>query len=170
MKMRETERECERLEWSICNVIIEELPWRRFSCFTRQECHVLDRTVSMVTFFSLRAERNIMFWKTLRRFWECGQQDEAIHVKRTKQDFFKGGGEDWMSEHLRKIRKRERKKKKEITKEWTNERKNKSNGVRTTDAFSLVLVQLYHTFTCSFVLLICKSSSDCPTFLFQALI
>ena len=47
---------------------------------------------------------------------------------------------------------------------------NKSNGVRTIDAFSLVLVRLYHTFTYSFVLLLLKSSSNCPTFLFQTLI
>ena len=47
---------------------------------------------------------------------------------------------------------------------------NKSNGVRTIDAFSLVLVPLYHTFTCSFVLLPLKSSSDYPTFLFNTLI
>ena len=37
---------------------------------------------------------------------------------------------------------------------------NKSNGVRTTDAFSLVLIPLYHTFTCIFVLLILTSSSN----------
>ena len=48
--------------------------------------------------------------------------------------------------------------------------KNKSNGVRTIDAFSRVLVLLYRTFICSFVLLLLKSSSDSHTFLFQTLI
>ena len=47
---------------------------------------------------------------------------------------------------------------------------NKSNGVRTTDAFSLVLVPLHHTFTCHFVLLLLTSNSDSHTFLFQTLI
>ena len=47
---------------------------------------------------------------------------------------------------------------------------NKSNRVQTTDAFSLVLVPLYHTFTCSFVLLLLTSNSDSHTFLFQTLI
>ena len=47
---------------------------------------------------------------------------------------------------------------------------NKSNGVRTIDAFSRVLVVLYRTFICSFVLLLLKSSSDSHTFLFQTLI
>ena len=48
--------------------------------------------------------------------------------------------------------------------------RNKSNGVRTIDAFSRVLVLLYRTFICSFVLLLLKSSSDSYTFLFQTLI
>ena len=48
--------------------------------------------------------------------------------------------------------------------------KNKSNGVRTIDAFSRVLVLLYRTSICSFVLLLLKSSSDSHTFLFQTLI
>ena len=48
--------------------------------------------------------------------------------------------------------------------------RNKSNGVQTIDAFSRVLVLLYRTFICSFVLLLLKSSSDSHTFLFQTLI
>ena len=48
--------------------------------------------------------------------------------------------------------------------------KNKSNVVQTIDAFSRVLVLLYRTFICSFVLLLLKSSSDSHTFLFQTLI
>ena len=43
-------------------------------------------------------------------------------------------------------------------------RENKSNRVRTIDAFSLVLVPLYHTFTCSFVRVTTKMSLwQCPT-------
>ena len=48
--------------------------------------------------------------------------------------------------------------------------KNKSNGVRTIDAISLVLVPIYRTSTCSFELLLLESSSDSHTFLFQTLI
>ena len=48
--------------------------------------------------------------------------------------------------------------------------KNKSNGVRTIDAFSRVLVLLYRAFICSFVLLLLKSSVDSHTFLFQTFI
>ena len=51
----------------------------------------------------------------------------------------------------------------------TSVMRNKSNGVRTIDAFSRVHVLLYHTFICSFVLLLLKSS-DSHTFLFQTLI
>ena len=47
---------------------------------------------------------------------------------------------------------------------------NKSNGVRTIDAISLDFVPLYSTTTCSFQLLLLKSSSDSHTFLFQTLI
>ena len=45
---------------------------------------------------------------------------------------------------------------------------NYPNRFWTIHAFLLVLVHLYRTFTCSFVLLLLKSNSDSHTFLFQS--
>ena len=47
---------------------------------------------------------------------------------------------------------------------------NKSNGVRTINAISLEFVPFYRTSTCSFELLLLKSSSDIHTFQFQTII